>query len=240
MAGFELIREFPAAMADRAGAWDFIRGFAATWRTPLAGGDGWADADLDAAEARLGLRLPAAFREAYQLFGRRTDLTSVQETLLSPADLEVKAGALVFRVENQAVVLWGIPVTALDLDDPPVMLRMNMADKSKETWDAWLDRFSHACVELVLSESLVSSDELGDNRKLSRGEASKLKQCYTRLPLPDYPTSQTTVPAVRWYAGPDIIIRDDQRWWVWVRARTAGALDQVRTELPGNWTTDHS
>jgi hypothetical protein len=239
MTSFELVRQFPAAMADRAGAWDFIRGFAATWRSPLADGDGWTDADLDAAEVRLGLRLPAAFREAYRLFGQRADLTSVQETLLSPADLEVEDGTLVFRVENQAVVLWGILVTALDQDDPPVMLRMNMADKTKQTWDAWLDRFSHACLELILSESLVSSDELGDNRKLSRAEARELEQRYARLPLPDYPTSQTAVPAVRWYAGPDVIVRDDQRRWVWVRARTADALNQFRTELPGHWMMNY-
>ncbi|WP_220449462.1 SMI1/KNR4 family protein [Nonomuraea longispora] len=110
MTTFEVIQEFPAAMADRAGAWNFIRGFAATWRSPLADGDGWSEADLDAAEARLGLRLPAALREAYQLFGRRTDLTSLQDVLLSPADLKVTDQALVFRVENQAAVFWGIPI----------------------------------------------------------------------------------------------------------------------------------
>lgn len=35
---------------------------------------GAAAADLDAAEQRLGLPLPAALREAYLLFGRRDDL----------------------------------------------------------------------------------------------------------------------------------------------------------------------
>ncbi|MGP3963579.1 SMI1/KNR4 family protein [Nonomuraea sp. 3N208] len=240
MTAFEVIHDFPAAMADRAGAWNFIRGFAATWRSPLADGDGWSEADLDAAEARLGVRLPAALREAYQLFGRRTDLTSLQDVLLSPADLEVKDQALVFRAENQAVVFWGIPIAELDQPDPPVVLRTDLADKGAESWDSWLDRFSHACLELVLSESLFSSEDLGDNRALAEGEASMLAQRFTRLPLPDYPTSQTAVPAVRWFADPDLIIRDDQRTWIWVRARTAEALAQIRTELPGDWMMDYS
>jgi hypothetical protein len=240
MTTFEVIQEFPAAVADRAGAWNFIRGFAATWRSPLADGDGWSEADLDAAEARLGLRLPAALREAYQLFGRRTDLTSLQDVLLSPADLKVKDQALVFRVENQAAVFWGIPTAELEQPDPPVVLRMDLADKGAERWDSWLDRFSHACVELVLSESLFSSEDLGDNRELAEGESSTLEQRFTRLPLPDYPTSQTTVPAVRWFADPDLIIRDDQRTWIWVRARTAEALAQIRIELPGDWMMDYS
>ncbi|MEU6716315.1 hypothetical protein ABZ897_33030 [Nonomuraea sp. NPDC046802] len=235
-----MIQAFPAAMADRLGAWRFIREFAATWRSPLTDDDGFSAADLDAAEARLGLRLPAALREAYELFGRRTDLTSLQDDLLSPADLKIEDGALVFRVENQAVVIWGIQIAELNQPDPPVVLRTNMADKNAETWDRWMDRFSHACVEIVLSESLFSFDELGDNRELSDDEASLLEQRFTRLPLPDYPTSQTTVPAVRWFADQDLIIRDDQRVWVWARARTAEALDQIRTELPGDWMMDYS
>lgn len=239
MTAFEVIQKFPAAMAGRAGAWDFIGGFAATWRSPLADGDGWSEADLDAAEARLGLRLPAALREAYQLFGRRTDLTSLHDVLLSPADLEVKDQALVFRVENQSVAFWGILIADLDQPDPPVVIRMDLADKDAETWDSWLDRYSHACVEIVLSESLFSSEDLGGNRELSDDEASMLEQRFARLPLPDYPTSQTTVPAVRWFAGQDVIIRDDQRTWIWVRARTTDALDQICIELPGDWIMDY-
>jgi hypothetical protein len=238
MTEFDVIQRFPAAMTDRAGAWDFIRGFAASWRSALSDGDGWSMTDLDAAETRLGLRLPAALREAYGLFGRRDDLTSLQDSLLGPADLEVRDGALVFRVENQAAAFWGIPIADLSRPDPPVVLRADLADKSAERWDGWLDRFSQACVEIVLSESLFSSEDLGDNRELGDGEAALLEQRLTRLPIPDYPTSQTEVPAVRWYADPEVIVRDDQRTWIWVRARNAEALDRVRAELPGDWEMD--
>ncbi|MFB9834604.1 hypothetical protein [Actinoallomurus acaciae] len=232
---FDVGRELGTSIGDRAEAWRFIRGFAAGWQTPLAEDDGCPAEDLDAAEARLGLRLPEALREAYRLFGRRDDLTANQDVLLSPDLLHLDEDVLVFRVENQAVVHWGVPVSELEEADPSVVVRASLADPSAERWEPWLDRFSLACVEIVLSESLFVSEELGDNRELEAGEADLLERRYTRLPLPDYPTSQTATPAIRWFAGPDVIIRDDQRTWMWVRARTGEALTAVRAELPGDW-----
>ena len=51
------------AMMNRAAAWRFLNGFAADWRAPLRPGDGCYAAELDAAEQRLELKLPAALRE---------------------------------------------------------------------------------------------------------------------------------------------------------------------------------
>lgn len=56
-------------------------------RSPLTGTDGYTPAELDAAQARLGLPLPAALRDAYQLLGQRHDLTDNQDSLLAPKDL---------------------------------------------------------------------------------------------------------------------------------------------------------
>jgi hypothetical protein len=90
-------------------------------------------------------------------------------------------------------------------------------------------------VEIVLSESLFAAEDLSDNRELEKGEAELLDRRYARLPLPDYPTSQTAAPAIRWFTGSDLIMRDDQGAWLWVRARTVEALDALRDELPGDW-----
>src|SRR3954471_17711909 len=93
---FDVGRELAAGIGGPEDAWRFIRSFAASWRTPLleedgvAGGGpagGGAGGELDAPETGLGLRLPAALREAYRLFGRRTDLTSNQDVLLGPERL---------------------------------------------------------------------------------------------------------------------------------------------------------
>jgi hypothetical protein len=50
-------------------------------------GDGWNEADIVTEAKCLGIRFPAALRRAYQLFGRREDLTSNQDSLLSPSEL---------------------------------------------------------------------------------------------------------------------------------------------------------
>jgi hypothetical protein len=234
---FDLARELRAGLGDRQATWRFIRHFADSWLTPLAEGDGCGGSELDAAEDRLGLRLPAALREAYGLFGRRPDLTSNQDTLLAPDALYLDAGgdALVFRVENQEAARWGVPTHDLDLPDPPVVIKLDLRQEQSESWEPWLDTFSSACLEIVLSESLYACEELGDNRDEGNSEADRLTRQYARLPLPDYPTSLQLLPSVRWFAGPDVVLRDDQQAWLTVRARTVAALEKVRRELPGPW-----
>ncbi|MFG2716575.1 hypothetical protein ACGFX2_39590 [Streptomyces goshikiensis] len=101
--GFELAASLAGGVEGRSGAWSFIQGFAAHWARALESGDGWTEADLVAAGKRLGVRLPAALREAYLLFGRRRDLTSNHDVLLGPSELYVDDAeeALVFRHENE-------------------------------------------------------------------------------------------------------------------------------------------
>jgi hypothetical protein len=65
-----------AGLVDREGL--DVR-FAGSWRSPLTERDGCGEDELAAAERRLGLRLPAAVREAYALFGKWPDLTSNQD-----------------------------------------------------------------------------------------------------------------------------------------------------------------
>ncbi len=217
-------------LRDRPARWRFIENFAAEWVEPLQPGDGSHPGDLDAAEGRLDVTLPAAVREAYSLFGARDDLTSNQDVLLSPDELYVHDGVLVFRAENQGAAHWGVALTGET--DPPVLVRPDLADKDAEAWEPWMDRFSMACVEIVLSESLLDED-LADSRDPEDDDAEALGARYTRLPLPDLPTGQD--PPIRWFTGTDVIVRDDAGGWLSARARTPEALDAVREDLPGDW-----
>lgn len=94
-ATFEIRTRLPGALHVRSEAWRFVADFAAHWQQPLRAGDGWSVRELEAAEQRLRLVLPAALRETYLLLGRRTDLTSNHDTLLNPDELHVVDGALV-------------------------------------------------------------------------------------------------------------------------------------------------
>ncbi|MFI9185205.1 SMI1/KNR4 family protein [Streptomyces goshikiensis] len=236
---FELAASLAGGVRGRSGAWSFIQGFAAHWARALEGRDGWAEADLVAAEERLGVRLPAALREAYLLFGRRRDLTSNHDVLLGPSELYVDDAkeALVFRHENQGAASWGILLDSLQDDDPAVFIRPDLADKSAERWEGWLERLSLCFVEIVLSESLQVDGELCDFLDADDDSIGLLEENAVRLPFPAYPIGEDE-HAIRWFLGQDVLLRNDGGLAVLARGRTAADLDRVRDLIPGDWLND--
>ncbi len=93
-----------------------IRSLYRPWRE----GDGYPEADLVLAEASLGIRLPALLREFYLYWGTRDDLCRSRERVLRPQELFVRSGSLVFCIENQGVLYWGIRPEFACEHDPPV------------------------------------------------------------------------------------------------------------------------
>ncbi|MCX4444979.1 SMI1/KNR4 family protein [Streptomyces sp. NBC_01789] len=234
---FDLVASLAKGVEGRSDAWAFIQGFAAHWAGAAVGsGDGWTEADLDAAEARLGLPLPPALREAYALFGRRRDLTSNHDVLLGPAELHVDDAeeALVFRHENQGAASWGILLDSLQDDDPAVFVRLDLADKSAERWEGWLERLSLCFVEIVLSESLQADETLCDFLDLDDDGLELVETNFVRLPFPAYPVGEET----RWFLGQDVLVRDDDGAAILARGRMPEAMDRVRDVIPGDWLND--
>lgn len=234
--GFDLAREVATAVGSRAGIWHFIRRFADWWVSPLKDGDGWSEADIALEEDRLGIRFPAALREAYQLFGQRSNLTSNQDCMFGPGELGLSDSGqvLIFRRENQACARWGV---RLDQPDPAVVWQGRSTGEWTD-WAPYFDRFSLACLEMVLSESLFTGSGLDDNRALDAAALTALEETFTRLAIPEYPM-WTQWPAglpIRWFAGPDVILREDAETWVWVRARTPAALIAMRQAMRGDWS----
>ncbi|MGC4746131.1 hypothetical protein ACLQ28_10770 [Micromonospora sp. DT201] len=173
---------------------------------PVVEGDGVDPALVQVGEDRIGFALPAALREAYLLFGRRRDLTATQDNLVWPQSLDVDPdGVLVFRVEAQSCASWGVPAWAIGQDDPPVVVNVG------DGWAPYSDRLSVALVEMVIA-------------------------AFERLPLPIFPFwAGMGGPGVRWFAGPDVLLRNDGETWLWVHGRTPEAVQAVRKRLPGEW-----
>ncbi|SNY12476.1 hypothetical protein [Paractinoplanes atraurantiacus] len=217
-----------------ADAWQFIRWFAETWATPLLPGDG-------CDEAELGVSLPASLRRAYELFGRRFDLTRSQDRLLAPDEVHVDdtGDVLIFRVENQHVAEWGVPLTAVNEPDPPVVFRCPSFPAAERAWQPFLATVSLACVEMVLSEWMFSGGEFTDNRELDDGDLVVLEERFRRLPMPDYPLWAGGGP-MRWFAGDGVILRVDAGTWLWCRAQSAEAIVAVREVLPGEWLMEEA
>jgi hypothetical protein len=263
---FDVVRAV-SALDDRAAAWRFIRDFAAGWLRPIGAHDGHGDADLDAAEARLGVHLPAAVREAYRMFGRRDDLTSANGTLLEPSrlDYDETRQLLVFRAAHQGLEYYAVSLADPSREDPPVFRSepisdivehsgaLNLADVraalaakaagidpddsstdkggfAEENWIKFLDRFSLACVDMVLWEA-VEAGPNADGRDLEEGEPESLVAGLTELPFPRHQDS-------RWYAGDDVLLRVDDGIWVVVLGRDREALDAFREAHPGFWVDE--
>jgi len=239
---FYSMRPTNAAAGGQVAVERFITQFASDWLAPSEAGNGYAETELAAAERRLGVRLPSALRTAYRLVGRRDDLTRTQDYLWEPSRLYLddEDRVLVFRTENQNVTWWGVPVHSLHLDDPPVIFRLDRLGGAARGWGRWFDRLSLACIEMVLSESLMSGEVgLCDNRDLDDTAVTVLERSFSRIGLPDYPLwSIPDGPPVRWFTDTDVLLRDDGRQWLWVRARTHDALERVRRTLPGDWLMD--
>ncbi|MFG3494261.1 SMI1/KNR4 family protein [Streptomyces sp. NPDC047928] len=223
---FDVRAGMTGVLHDRARAWRFIADFSAYWRQPLRPGDGWSPAELEAAERRLGLNLPAPLREAHLLFGRRTDLTSNHDTLLPPEKLYVTDGALVYRVENQGTVSWGVTLDDLHREDPGTVMRADLADPSQERWETWESSLTVACVEMVMSETVQSPDGFTDYLEVD-GEEITWEPVFQELP--------DIGRDMRWFAGPDVLIRELDGLCLQARARTEEALDRLRESVPGDW-----
>ncbi len=100
--------------------WRLMETLIASWARPLQVSDRTPVHRLDAAETRLGVRIPTALREWYLIAGEAKDVWSRQDRLLSPEDLSLQEDVLVFGVENQYVWSFGAKITDADEEDPPV------------------------------------------------------------------------------------------------------------------------
>lgn len=87
--------------------------------------DGVPEEEILAVERRLGLRMPKALADYYRSAGMADDYNSIFERLLSPGELSVESGKLLFMEENQAVVLWGTDAGVEPTDDPPAYQATN-------------------------------------------------------------------------------------------------------------------
>jgi len=237
--GFDAAGAMRAGLGDRQRAWEFIRGFAAEWTSPLAAGDGFSADVLWAAEQRLGVKLPAALREAYLLFGRRADLTAAQDPLLPPDRLRADhpRSILVFRTENQHCAEWGV-ATQDDWNpaNPAVYVRRQPGDRQ---WEPFLDRVSTACMEMALSEVLIGRGRLGDMYQLPAELTTGVESDYEQLPLPGYRSWYDRSVTVRWFFAPGKLLRMDGRgpdYWLLAGGKTPADLESIRETIPGPWT----
>ncbi|MFE1853595.1 SMI1/KNR4 family protein [Streptomyces sp. NPDC002387] len=241
-ARFDVAHTLDGGISDRERTWTFIRSFAAAWGDALAEDDGTPSVELAQAEAVLGCALPTALHEFYTLAGGRPDLVANQDPLLPPREVFVHdecGGVLVFRSENQGCAFWGVRLTDLDRDDPPVLVQ------APDGWVSFLDRVSLACVALVLSEALSGgSGRLYNACELPEDLLGAVPKHFQRVRQPGYPmwTGPEEFP-VGWFSAPGKLLRQDGlgvHSWLHVRGRTRADLDAICAAVPGRWSLGYT
>ncbi len=239
---FDLAAEVAEAAGERSSAWRFVARFAEYWlRDPLAAASGVSAEQIEALEAELGIRLPPAVREFHGLVGRRRDLFSNQDVLLSivQRQMYVDEGALIVRHENQGACRWGILLEHLDHEDPPVVVLADLADKSQEQWEPWTRTFSAAVIAWLVYESSMRPD-VGDlatefDRPGDLAEVTGRGRPLAIAPFPVGPLSVQT--GVRWSLIDDVIVLADDTA-ILISAPTQEAADAFRDRFPADWLNE--
>ena len=217
--------DFAARLSTRQDRWSLLKDFIAEWHRPLEDGDGYSAAEIDAAEQRLGLKLPVALRECYGLAGKFLEAFSVDPYAFTPLNElgfeEDDREILWLFAETQAIVSWGIRQQDLTQDDPPVY-----SDNSYASAELLLsnETFSEFALQAVVHQTTCFS-EFGGNASGEKNTANTVIANFQPLGLPSW--TWPSQPA-QLYGGDDVLIeldRDSAGYcWIWVAARTEDAL----------------
>lgn len=117
--------------------WQLLSDLIAQWYRPLTVRSGYSRAEIETAQEKTGICLPVALTEWYALAGKRGAVWSQQDRFLPPECVFHEHDNLIFYVENQGVVSWGIPIDAAAEEDPPVVVH------SVGREDEWLPQTDH-------------------------------------------------------------------------------------------------
>ena len=211
---------FAVIPESRPERWELLREFVNEWYPPLKPSDGDTADALDAAESRLGVPLPQALREWYEIAGRREDIWSQQDLLYPPERLEIEDDRLIFYVENQAVVQWGIRVSDLPLDDPPVFV------SSIDECGVWIEENEttsmFALQMLLFCVKFAKCNPGWGNGCLNEAAIKAIESHYPRLPLAEWYWTGPT----RFYGHRDLVVEIADNW-LCVSGRTETAFREL-------------
>ena len=183
--------EFASRLSMRQDRWSLLKDFIAEWHGPLKRGDGYPASELNAAEKRLGLKLPVALREWYQLAGKREDVYAAQNYLVIPDELEIEEGLLEFYCENQGVVHWGVKPDDLRLPDPPVYLYDEGMDEEVQEISLENGTVSEFALQMAICEIVITRGPLklilsSRNDENAIAKINMIKREYTYLGFPNW------------------------------------------------------
>ena len=173
----------PTTRHDR---WALLDSLIDRWHLPHVGPAGYTREDVQTAERKLGFAIPEALAEWYFAYGKLRRVWSRQDEFLPPEQLRIHNDALIFYVENQGVVQWGIPSDDLKSDDPSVVVE-SVDDASQ--WIPQTDSVSKFAI-YMFGYTLAFAD--GDSWTYGYAKPPLVETIVSRLPMLDFPTTWWT------------------------------------------------
>jgi hypothetical protein len=219
---------------------------------PWQPGDGYEEASIQAAEARLGVRLPSPLRTFYLAWGKRHDLAKIHHNLLAPDALVIRADTLIFWVDHQAVWYWGVRCQALEQTDPPVV----WTESGPSGWEAESElewKPSHAHLSSLLDDmTYLHAFYPGGaihGGHYTRPHNPELPPRHRRWLEEQWTTATIVSPLFYGYFMPDeddsyppLYVREGQAFcWEYAGCRLAAreveAVDEMAQRFQMTWTT---
>jgi uncharacterized protein (TIGR02996 family) len=219
-----MFTHLPEGRAER---WRLVEEFIDLWYDPLRPGAGASEEELRATEEQLGFRLPAALREWHALAGKRKDVWSKQDALLSLPELTAGVpsywpqNALVVYIENQGCVAWGVRDKDLQLDDPPIYRFLD--DPCRVS-----PRLTTFAIQVLLYEAKGAGLRAGGGFSADSPIFRTIRRQFRKC---DLPTRYWLNDPIRVYEGQDVLIETHANQWVRVSARTEAAYQQLPESL---------
>jgi hypothetical protein len=134
-------------------------------------------AEISTAESRLGGVLPEALKDYYAVAGRYDGMMAAHSRFLSPAELHVGDGHVVFCHENQHVMEWGIRVSEFGLPNPAVYGHMTDGP-DVGTWSVESATLSAFLLGFGSWQAVLSGEESAEC-ELAEGIQPKLAKWFT-------------------------------------------------------------
>jgi hypothetical protein len=162
---------------DRGKLWELLVNLINEWWEPLKPEHGCTEEEIRAAEERLGVRLPAAMREFYGLFGRYSKYHS---PLREPENLEIEATGSIDGdlLELTYVLPMQMPVYILARDlalpDPPIRVFGHLPPEGAET-------LSLFCAQEFVSKLARDNEGINGLRCFAEGDTTEVEAAWRRL-----------------------------------------------------------
>lgn len=204
-----------------------LKSFLVEWHGNFAENDGIPKAKLKPIE----YYLPPPLMALYEFAGQRKEVTSFQNSLLAPDELDLERPVLVFYVENQGVYLWA---ARLDNENPQVVGKFNN-EEGKE-WQAEEESLATFLFELCIFEAAMSAPYGASASWCTGDELEAILKYWTPIPYgawrwPAYPT--------RFYATDDealmVVMPNYDEYTIACGARKKESLEFMKQFVNKGW-----